>query len=110
MGCTDRLRVPVIPTERNVGSDLEAEGNSAYELSKKLSGHVLSISHMADLIYRRSWSIAEFMNIYLKNARRAHNSELQAVWDFSFKPLETDSVTFLGIASCRTTSPIAVRV
>ncbi|KAF2811394.1 uncharacterized protein BDZ99DRAFT_507903 [Mytilinidion resinicola] len=85
--------------KRNIGSDIQAEGDSATELSKKLSGHALGISHMAGLIHRRSWSIAEFMRIYLKNPKRAHQTELQAVWDFSFATLEKDSRTFLGIAS-----------
>jgi hypothetical protein len=83
----------------DIGSDIQAEGDSASELSKKLSGHASGIAHMAGLIDRRSWSIAEFMRIYLKNPRRAHESELQALWDFSFATLEKDSRTFLGIAS-----------
>jgi hypothetical protein len=74
--------------KRNIGCDIQAEGDSASELSKKLSGHALGISHMAGLIHRRSWSVTEFMRIYLKNPRRAHESELQAVWDFSFATLE----------------------
>lgn len=85
--------------KRSIGSDIQAEGDSASELSRKLSGHALAISHMAGLIHRRSWSIAEFMRIYSKNPRRAHESELQAVWDFSFASLGNDSRTFLGIAS-----------
>lgn len=85
--------------KRNIGSDIQVEEDSASELSKKLSGHALAISHMAGLIHRRSWSISEFMRIYLKNPRRAHKTELQAVWDFSFATLDKDSRTFLGIAS-----------
>ncbi|GFF21642.1 hypothetical protein ATEIFO6365_0015021400 [Aspergillus terreus] len=85
--------------KRNIGSDIQAEGDSAIELSRKLGGHALAISHMAGLIHRRSWSIAEFMRIYSKNPRRAHQSELQAVWDLSFATLGQDSREFLGIAS-----------
>lgn len=85
--------------KRNIGSDIQVEGDSAIELSQKLSGHALAISHMAGLIHRRSWSIAEFMQIYLKNPKRAHQSELQAVWDLSFATLGKDSRVFLGIAS-----------
>ncbi|KAL3437123.1 hypothetical protein BDV09DRAFT_163834 [Aspergillus tetrazonus] len=85
--------------KRNIGSNIQAEGDSATELAKKLSGHALAISHMAGLIQRRSWSITEFMRIYLKNPRRAHQSELQALWEYSFATLGSDSRTFLGIAS-----------
>ncbi|OJJ42592.1 hypothetical protein ASPZODRAFT_125317 [Penicilliopsis zonata CBS 506.65] len=85
--------------KHNIGSDIQAEGDSAIELSQRLSGHALAISHMAGLIHRRSWSITEFMRIYSKNPRRVHQSELQAVWDLSFSALGQDSQAFLGIAS-----------
>ncbi|UKZ68843.1 uncharacterized protein TrAtP1_009863 [Trichoderma atroviride] len=75
----------------NIGRDIQAEGLSAFELAEKLSGHALGISHMAGLIQQRSWSITEFMRIYLKDPRRLHKSELQAVWDVSFGTLERDS-------------------
>ncbi|KAG8417408.1 hypothetical protein J3458_004917 [Metarhizium acridum] len=85
--------------KRNIGSDIQIEGESAAELSKKPSGHASAISQMAGLIHRRSWSIAEFMRIYPNNPGRAHETELQAVWDFSFSTLGKDSRTFLVIAS-----------
>lgn len=85
--------------KHNIGSDIQAEGDSAIELSQKLSGHALAISHMAGLIHRRSWSIAEFMRMYSKNPKRVHQSELQAVWDLSFATLGQDSRAFLGVAS-----------
>ncbi len=83
----------------NIGRDIKAEGVSAIEFTEKLSGHALGLSHMAGLIQRRSWSITEFMRIYLKDPRRLHKTELQAVWDVSFDTLEKDSRTFLGVAS-----------
>lgn len=83
----------------NSGRDIQAERVSAAELAEKLSGHALGISHMAGLIQRRSWSITEFMRIYLKDPRRLHKTELQAVWDVSFGTLEVDSRVFLGVAS-----------
>ncbi|KAJ6084951.1 hypothetical protein N7499_004580 [Penicillium canescens] len=82
---------------RNIGNDINTEGLSAFELSKRLSGHALGLAHMAGLIHRRSWSIAEFMSIYIKNPRRVHNSELQALWEFSFHSLEPDARQFLGV-------------
>ena len=54
---------------------------------------------MAGLIQRRSWSITEFMRIYLKAPKRLHKTELQAVWDVSFGTLEKDSWVFLEVAS-----------
>lgn len=83
----------------NIGRDIQAESTSAAELAEKLSGHALGISHMAGLIQRRFWSITEFMRIYLKDPRRLHKTELQAVWDISFSTLEKDSRIFLGAAS-----------
>ncbi|KAL7952428.1 hypothetical protein V8C34DRAFT_323297 [Trichoderma compactum] len=83
----------------NIGRDIQSEGLSAIELAEKLSGHALGLSHMAGLIQRRPWSITDFMRIYLKDPRRLHKSELQAVWDVSFGTLERDSRIFLGVAS-----------
>ena len=54
---------------------------------------------MAGLIQRRSWSIIEFMRIYLKDPRRLHKTELQTVWDVSFDTLGKDSRVFLEVAS-----------
>ena len=82
-----------------IGKDLEAEAGSALSLSEKLSGHALALSHMAGLIHRRSWSVSEFMKVYLKNPRRAHSQGLQELWDFSFQSLENQSFLFLGIMS-----------
>ncbi|KAK4060264.1 uncharacterized protein Triagg1_10814 [Trichoderma aggressivum f. europaeum] len=83
----------------NIGRDIQSEELSAIELAEKLGGHALGISHMAGLIQRRSWSITEFMRIYLKDPRSLHISELQEVWDVSFGTLERNSRVFLGVAS-----------
>jgi hypothetical protein len=86
--------------EKSIGRDLEAEGNSALALSERLSGHALAISHMAGLIYDGEFSIQEFMAMYLKNPRRAHaTNELAALWDFSFKSLDQNSLSLLGVMS-----------
>jgi len=37
------------------------------------------------------------MRIYLKDPRRLHKTELQAVWDVSFNALEQDSRVFMGV-------------
>ncbi|KAK4059480.1 hypothetical protein Trihar35433_10756 [Trichoderma harzianum] len=83
----------------NIGRDIQSERLSAVELAEKLGGHALGISHMAGLIQRRSCTIADFMRIYLKDPKRLHKSELQAVWDESFGTLERNSRAFLGVAS-----------
>jgi hypothetical protein len=86
--------------KKSIGRDLEAEGNSALALSERLSGHALAISHMAGLIYDGEFSIQEFMTMYLKNPRRAHaTNELVALWDYSFKSLDKDSLSLLGVMS-----------
>lgn len=77
------------------------EATSAHELSKKLSGHALAISHMAGLIHRRSWSIAEFVQIYKLRPKMVHgvsgNSSINALWDISFKSLDDQSRAILGV-------------
>ena len=51
----------------DIGEELAAADiKSANQLSEKLSGHALAISHMAGLIHRRSWSISDFVEIYKK--------------------------------------------
>ena len=84
----------------NIGCDLEVEGTCAYTLSKRLSGHALALSHMAGLIYEGELSIEEFMKMYLKNPRRAHATDtLSALWDFSFRSLDEDSLRLIGVLS-----------
>lgn len=77
------------------------EAKSAYELSQKLSGHALAISHMAGLIHRRDWSIDEFMEIYSQHPSEMHgvssNSSINALWDFAFKSLDPQSRAILGV-------------
>lgn len=86
--------------EKSIGHDLEAESKSALALYERLSGHALAISHMAGLIYAGESSIQEFMTMYLKNPRRAHaTNELAALWDFSFKSLDQNSLSLLGLMS-----------
>ena len=86
--------------KENIGRDLEAEGTSAYALSERLSGHALALSHMAGLIYEGELSIEEFMKMYLKNPRRAHATDtLSALWDFSFRSLDEDSLRLIGVLS-----------
>ncbi|MCJ1309172.1 hypothetical protein MMC25_002828 [Agyrium rufum] len=76
---------------------------SAQELSKKLGGHALAISQMAGIIHRRSWSISEFVAIYDRNTKEmlgmpGHNS-IDAVWKISFKSLNLEGATMLGVLS-----------
>ncbi|KAH0553214.1 hypothetical protein GP486_006614, partial [Trichoglossum hirsutum] len=86
--------------KKSIGRDLEAEDSSALALSERLSGHALAISHMAGLIYDGEFSIQEFMTMYLKNPRRAHAAnEFTALWDFSFKSLDKNSLFLLGVLS-----------
>ena len=86
----------------DIGEQLtREETSSANELSKKLSGHALAISQMAGLIYRRSWSISEFIKLYNQQPDKMHgvfgNSSINALWDISFKSLDLQSRKILGI-------------
>ncbi|KAI4681757.1 uncharacterized protein J4E84_007352 [Alternaria hordeiaustralica] len=103
-----------------IGRDIQEEGISALELSTRLNGHALGISHMAGMIQDSDWSITEFMKAYRKNPRSAHTrdlgdssdsedvddseqmSDLEAIWHFSFTTLKKDhptSVKILGVAA-----------
>ncbi|KID94053.1 pfs domain-containing protein, partial [Metarhizium majus ARSEF 297] len=91
---------PLFLLKREIGRDLEVEGNSALALSERLSGHALAISQMAGIIYDGEFSIQEFMTMYLRNPRRAHaTNEMAALWDFSFKSLDQNSRSLLGVLS-----------
>lgn len=86
----------------DVGKELaNEEATSANELSRKLSGHALAISHMAGLIHRRAWSVSEFMEIYNKYPNVMHgvsgNSSIDALWEISFKSLDPQSHALLGV-------------
>lgn len=74
---------------------------SALELSQKLNGHALAISHMAGLIHRRAWSIAEFLRIYDQYPSEMHgmsgNNSIIALWDFTFKSLDSQSRAIVGV-------------
>ena len=84
----------------DISNDLNAkETKSALELSEKLSGHALAISQMAGLIHRRSWSIEQFVSIYMKSTQRLHENALDAVWKLSFESLDDLSFNFLGVLS-----------
>lgn len=77
------------------------EAKSAHELSQKLSGHALAISHMAGLIHRRAWSIAEFVEIYNQRPGKMYgisgNSTINALWDVAFQSLDPQSCAILGV-------------
>ncbi len=75
--------------------------NSANELARKLSGHALALSQFAGLIQRRSWSISEFVKLYNQQPNKIHgvfgNKSINTLWDISFKSLDPQSRTVLGI-------------
>jgi hypothetical protein len=58
---------------------------------------------MAGLIYRRSWSISEFLEMYKKMPNKVHgisgNNSINALWDFSFRSLSDQSRAILGVLS-----------
>lgn len=84
---------------RSVGEDVVTESGSALELSRKLDGHALAISHAAGLMLRRSWTTQELFRAYQQNPRGLHLSALDAIWQLSFESLSPDSTTLLGVVS-----------
>ena len=88
----------------NIGDQLTADDiQSANQLSEKLSGHALAISHMAGLIHGRGWSIAEFIEDYDQQPQIIHgifdNKSINALWNISFKTLDPWSRAILGVLS-----------
>ena len=84
----------------DITNDLNArEAKSALELAEKLSGHALAISQMASLIHQRSWSIEQFVPVYMKSTKRLHQTALDAVWKLSFEALDSMSSALLGVLS-----------
>ena len=86
----------------DIGTEIAAgEAKSAVELSHKLSGHALAISHMAGLIHERAWSISEFVEIYNQQPQTIHgisgNSSIDTLWDLSFRSLGQKSSAILGV-------------
>lgn len=84
----------------NVGEEIRS-ADSAYELSKKLSGHALAISHMAGLIHRQDLSIEEFMKVYTDNHgvsdNASINAAINAIWELSFRSLDDENSALLGV-------------
>lgn len=88
----------------NIGQQLrDDEAASAHELSRRLSGHALAISHMAGLIHRRAWTIAEFVEIYNQHPSEmqgiSENNSINALWDFAFRSLDANQKAILGVMS-----------
>lgn len=77
--------------------------SSAHELSQKLSGHALAICQMAGLIHKRALSISEFIEYYEQHPSEMHgvssNNSINALWDLSFKSLDSQSRAILGVMS-----------
>ncbi|KAK7416205.1 hypothetical protein QQX98_005403 [Neonectria punicea] len=77
---------------------MDSESTSARTLSERLNGYALALSQMAGLIYDGEYSIRDFTAMYLENPRSAHSmNELAELWNFSFKSLDKDSFSLLGI-------------
>ncbi|KAH8703633.1 pfs domain-containing protein [Talaromyces proteolyticus] len=86
--------------EKSIGRDLQAESNSALNLSERMSGHALALAQVATLIRNGESTIEEFETIYKENAYRVHSlNELAAPWELSFQKLDKNSLSLLGIIS-----------
>jgi hypothetical protein len=82
--------------------DLEdTEITSAHQLADKLRGHALAISAMAGVIHRRAWSITEFMEFYNRHQSQVllRTPAIKALWDISFKSLDSQSHAILAVMS-----------
>lgn len=74
---------------------LANETQSAYSLSKRLSGHALALSNMCGLIHRRSWSISELVEVYDRS--KDFKDGLETVWQLSFENLKPDCAALLSV-------------
>ncbi|KAK7990146.1 hypothetical protein PG989_010461 [Apiospora arundinis] len=103
---------------RKVGDELD----SARKVAKYLGGLPLAINQMAALINARNYSIEAFSLMYEKHDQRLHsqkkngfkymgyNHALDTVWDLSFKNLQRDARSCLGILSLLSADSIPVEV
>lgn len=81
-----------------ISADLLAtESESALHLSERLSGHALALSNMCGLIHRRSWTIAELLEVYDRS--NSFQDGLDVVWKLSFEDLQPDSTALLSLLS-----------
>ena len=76
------------------GELLASETESAYSLSERLSGHALALFNMCGLIHRRSWSIAELVEVYDRS--KDFKDGLETVWQLSFTNLQPDCAALLS--------------
>ncbi|KAI1352908.1 Tetratricopeptide-like helical [Xylaria sp. FL0043] len=88
----------------DISMELEKdEATSALQLSEKLSGHALAISTMAGLIHRHALSISEFLKFYNQHTSEVHgisgNRSINALWEISYKSLDTKSQCILAVMS-----------
>ncbi len=88
----------------NIATGLtQIEAKSANDLSEKLAGHALAISHTAGLIQKYDWSIAKCVSLYDEQPARIHDvsdiNSINALFSLSFKSLDQDSLFLLGILS-----------
>lgn len=77
-------------SKSNVGSDIQAEGESATELAKTLSGDALASSQMAGRFRRCSWPDTEFMRMSSGNPRKGDETKARRLWQFSLASLSED--------------------
>jgi hypothetical protein len=90
----------VLKFKNHIGKNEKIETNSAKILAKQLGGHALAIKQIATLIHRGQFSIEEFSTMYLKDAGRVHRTnELSIVMQWSFKKLDKNSLSLLGMMS-----------
>ncbi|KAK2595619.1 hypothetical protein QQS21_006666 [Conoideocrella luteorostrata] len=82
----------------NIGSDREAENKSALALSKQLSGHALTLSHIAGSIHQSEVSIETFAK---HHGNDSHMNELSAIWNkgVAFSSFDKDTLNLAGVLS-----------
>lgn len=97
-----RFLLHLLSTDIAAGLTL-GEAQSADEVAEKLDGHALAISHMAGLLHKHDWSIAECMSLYNEQQASIQGvsgiSSLNALFNLSFRSLDQDSLSLLGILS-----------
>lgn len=77
-----------------------SEKEAAVDLSGRLSGHALSISLIAGLIFNGGCSTGEFMDMYEKDPDRIHGLDnFDILWKRTFKELDKKSHSLLRVMS-----------
>ncbi|CAM1508596.1 Fc.00g054440.m01.CDS01 [Cosmosporella sp. VM-42] len=80
----------------HISADILAnQGQSALDLSERLSGHALALARMGGIIHRRDWTIQQLVEVY--DRQPEFKNGIGPVWQLSFQNLNLHSGSLLSV-------------